>query len=168
MKGCEYLKCPQWNGKMCIHPGDVCIQRPTGDDRQYVRFSDYLAIQKELTACQARVKQQKTVLKMKSDWLDTANKTISCREAQCNILKARVAELEKQVNGMKQCSNCVNQENDQPCYQCRDKSLWKWKGSEPLYRCADRDDGCGHCPRSEPHTHPDEQPGTIATGWVNG
>jgi hypothetical protein len=31
--------------------------------------------------------------------------------------------------------------------------------AEPLYRCADRDDGCGHCERSEPHTHPDEQPG---------
>lgn len=28
-----------------------------------------------------------------------------------------------------------------------------------IYRCADRDDGCGHCPRSEPHTHPDEQQG---------
>ena len=30
---------------------------------------------------------------------------------------------------------------------------------KPKYRCADRDDGCGHCPRSEEHEHPDEQEG---------
>jgi len=33
------------------------------------------------------------------------------------------------------------------------------KVNPPMFRCADRDDGCGHCERSAPHEHPDEQPG---------
>jgi hypothetical protein len=71
-----------------------------------------------------------------------------------------LASCQAQIEKMKCCENCVNKENDAPCYHCRDKSLWKLgKGSEPLYRCADRDDDCGHCPRSEPHEHPDEESG---------
>jgi hypothetical protein len=166
-------------------------------DKYYIEVDVACQLERELTACQARIKLS-----------DEENETMAISLAS---LRARVAELEKQVNGMKQCSNCVNKENDAPCYQCRDKSLWKWKGTEPLkvkernelrdtidriarhihypecwdvaayptledavteithcdpeqcthtkYRCADRDDGCGHCPRSEPHEHPDEQPG---------
>ena len=48
-----------------------------------------------------------------------------------------------------------------------DPDRFEFKGSliikkvnPPMFRCSDRDDGCdGLCPRSEPHTHPDEESG---------
>jgi len=76
--------------------------------------------------------------------------------------QARCKELEKQVESLKAenescCARCEHY--DAKMEECKDDNILCNYTPKVMYRCADRDDGCGHCPRSEPHTHPDEESG---------
>ena len=74
-----------------------------------------------------------------------------------NELRARNAELEREIAEYEsECETC--QHYDEKMAECMSVVGCRYEKKE-RYRCADRDDGCGHCERSEPHPHPDEQPG---------
>jgi hypothetical protein len=88
-----------------------------------------------------------------------------------DIIEAR---LKKLISVALSCNMCNTEDwMDYLCAEINaalsdigDPDRFEFKGSliikkvnPPMFRCADRDDGCGHCERSEPHEHPDEQPG---------
>jgi hypothetical protein len=114
-----------------------------------------LQLEKELNAAQARFAELEESQKTRASCINGMNNALYMRDQ-------RIAELEKRIKSMKCCDNCDVWEpacNAVGLVIDFDKC---WKGIEttpPKYRCADRDDGCGHCERSEPHEHPDEQQG---------
>ena len=82
---------------------------------------------------------------------------LAASQARVKELEDMVAELKSQIAEYEsECETCKHY--DEPNNDCKSVVGCRYEKKE-LYRCADRDDGCGHCPRSEPHAHPDEQPG---------
>ena len=81
-------------------------------------------------------------------------------ERELAASQARVKMLEKQVEIVSNYRTCARCEHyDAKMEECKDNNIECNYTPKVMFRCADRDDGCGHCERSEPHTHPDEQPG---------
>jgi hypothetical protein len=100
MNGCEVLKCPNWNGKMCIHAGDVCIQRPPLEDRNFVRFSEYSEKQKELAAALAKIAKLAKENAASQARVSDLNRLITNGNRRALVFCDRIAELEKQVENL--------------------------------------------------------------------
>jgi hypothetical protein len=131
------------------------VERPNGD---YVEYSDYAAALAKIAGLEKRIAELEQVsghLCPKCGW------AMQFPDEPCRC------ELETQIKSMKCCGNCAENEEGryQPdevtgCDTCHEFSNWQLIGAtQPKFRCADRDDGCGHCPRSEPHEHPDQDCG---------
>ena len=125
----------------CGEQGEM-MERPEG---YYVEHSDYAAALAKI----AELEQVSGHLCPKCGWamkfpdepcrceLESVVKWIA---SQCNLFFAECSQAEEIV------AKC-------------NEVLKKTEPTPPKLRCTDRDDGCGHCERSEPHTHPDEQQG---------